>query len=77
MKNHHGSKKNTLFLTAPVALALAIVTSPLTSFASGGSGGGGRYGGTVMGSVGTDPISVIIISSSGGSIEVLTTPLQI
>jgi len=41
------------------------------------NGGGSRYGGTVMGYVGTDPVSVIIISSSGGSIEVLTTPFQI
>jgi len=41
------------------------------------NGGGSRYGGTVMGYVGTDPVSVLLISSSGGSIEVPTTPFQL
>lgn len=41
------------------------------------NGGGSRYGGTVMGYVGTDPVSVLIISSSGGSIEIPTTPFQL
>lgn len=41
------------------------------------NGGGSRYGGTVMGYVGTDPVYVIILSSSGGSITVPTTPFQI
>jgi hypothetical protein len=41
------------------------------------NGGGSRYGGTVMGYVGADPVNVIIISSSGGSITVPTTPFQI
>jgi hypothetical protein len=41
------------------------------------NGGGSRYGGTVMGYVGTDPVYVIIISSAGGSITVPTTPFQI
>ncbi len=41
------------------------------------NGGGSRYGGTVMGYVGADPVDVVIISSSGGSITVPTTPFQI
>lgn len=132
MQHHHGSKTSALFLTALVAISLAIATHPLTSYASGGggagggttakvdtikvskcfydaptgemlikasssntsahlyaytpagtylgevqNGGGSRYGGTVMGYVGTDPVSVIIMSSSGGSIEVPTTPFQL
>ncbi len=39
------------------------------------NGGGSRYGGTVMGYVGpNDPGFVYIVSSSGGSIAVATTP---
>jgi hypothetical protein len=41
------------------------------------NGGGSRYGGTVMPYQGTDPVYVTIISSSGGSITVPTTPFQI
>jgi hypothetical protein len=41
------------------------------------NGGGSRYGGTVMGYVGADPVYVTIISSSGGLITVPTTPFQI
>ena len=41
------------------------------------NGGGSRYGGTVMGFVGADPVYVTIISTSGGSITVPTTPFQI
>jgi hypothetical protein len=41
------------------------------------NGGGSRYGGTVMGYVGVDPVSVIILSSSGGSVDAPTTPFQI
>ena len=41
------------------------------------NGGGSRYGGTVMGFVPYDPGSMIIRSSSGGSITVPTTPFQI
>jgi hypothetical protein len=41
------------------------------------NGGGSRYGGTVMGYIGADPGHVLIISSSGGSILVPTTPFQI
>ena len=41
------------------------------------NGGGSRYGETVMGNIGVDPVSVIIQSRSGGSIEVPTTPFQI
>jgi len=41
------------------------------------NGGGSRYGGTVMGYVGIDPVHVVIISSVGGSITVPTTPFQI
>jgi len=41
------------------------------------NGGGSRYGGTVMGYVGADPVYVVILSSSGGSITVATTPFQI
>jgi hypothetical protein len=41
------------------------------------NGGGSRYGGTVMGFVPYDPGSMVIISSSGGSITVPTTPFQI
>ena len=40
------------------------------------NGGGSRYGGTVMGYVGADPVYILIASSSGGSIIVLTTPFQ-
>jgi hypothetical protein len=41
------------------------------------NGGGGQYGGTVMGYVGADPGSITINSSSGGTITVPTTPFQI
>lgn len=41
------------------------------------NGGGSRYGGTVMGYVPVDPLFVTIISSSGGSITVPTTPFQL
>ena len=41
------------------------------------NGGGSRYGGTVMGYIGADPGYVVIVSSSGGSIAVPTTPFQI
>jgi len=41
------------------------------------NGGGSRYGGTVMPWQPYDPIYVTIISSSGGSITVPTTPFQI
>jgi hypothetical protein len=41
------------------------------------NGGGSRYGGTVMPYVPTDPGSVTIQSSSGGTITVPTTPFQI
>src|SRR4249919_411741 len=34
------------------------------------NGGGSRYGGTVMGYVGADPVEVTITSSSGGSTTV-------
>ena len=41
------------------------------------NGGGSRYGGTVMGYVGADPVEVTITSSSGGTTTVPTTPFQI
>ncbi len=41
------------------------------------NGGGSRYGGTVMAYIPYDPGSMIIRSSSGGSITVPTTPFQI
>jgi hypothetical protein len=41
------------------------------------NGGGSRYGGTVMPYEATDPVYIVIISSSGGSITVPTTPFQI
>ena len=41
------------------------------------NGGGSRYGGTVMPWQPSDPGSVTIISSSGGSITVPTTPFQL
>ena len=41
------------------------------------NGGGSRYGGTVMPWQPYDPGTVTIISSSGGSITVPTTPFQI
>ena len=41
------------------------------------NGGGSRYGGTVMGYVPVNPVLVTIISSSGGSITVPTTPFQL
>ncbi|MEI7821210.1 MAG: hypothetical protein WCK55_09860 [Verrucomicrobiota bacterium] len=41
------------------------------------NGGGSRYGGTVMPYFPTDPVFVTIISSSGGSITVPTTPFQL
>lgn len=40
------------------------------------NGGGSRYGGTVMGYVGADPVYILIMSTSGGSIIVPTTPFQ-
>jgi hypothetical protein len=71
-----------------MALLLAIILAlmPRFSLASGGSGSGGgsgsvdtikRYGGTVMGYVGSDPGQVTINSNSGGTITVPTTPFQI
>src|SRR6476469_7021116 len=41
------------------------------------NGGGGRYGGTVMPYVSSDPGYMTIKSSAGGSITVPTTPFQI
>ena len=41
------------------------------------NGGGGRYGGTVMPYQPYDPINVTIISSTGGSVTVPTTPFQL
>jgi hypothetical protein len=41
------------------------------------NGGGSRYGGTVMPWQQYDPVYVTIISTSGGSITVPTTPFQI
>ena len=41
------------------------------------NGGGSRYGGTVMGFVPYDPGYMVIISTSGGSISVPTTPFQL
>ena len=41
------------------------------------NGGGSRYGGTVMGYIASDPRFVTILSSSGGSITVPTTPFQL
>jgi len=40
------------------------------------NGGGSRYGGTVVGYYGPDPVDVLILSSSGGSIAAPTTPFQ-
>ena len=40
------------------------------------NGGGSRYGGTVVGYYGPDPVYVHIVSSSGGSVIVHTTPFQ-
>jgi len=40
------------------------------------NGGGSRYGGTVMGYVGADPVYILIMSTSGGSSIVPTTPFQ-
>jgi len=40
------------------------------------NGGGSRYGGTVMGYIPYDPLTMTIKSSSGGSITVPTTPFQ-
>ena len=41
------------------------------------NGGGSRYGGTVMPYVPTDPVTMTIVSSSGGSTTVPTTPFVI
>ena len=41
------------------------------------NGGGSRYGGTVMGYVPKDPVLVTIMSSSGGTVVVPTTPFQL
>ncbi len=41
------------------------------------NGGGSRYGGTVMPYQSYDPVYVVIVSSSGGSITVPTTPFQL
>ena len=40
------------------------------------NGGGSRYGGTVMGYFPTNPITICIRSTAGGSIVVPTTPFQ-
>ena len=40
------------------------------------NGGGSRYGGTVVGYYGPDPVYILIISTSGGSILAPTTPFQ-
>lgn len=40
------------------------------------NGGGSRYGGTVVGYYGPDPVYIVILSSSGGSIAAPTTPFQ-
>ena len=41
------------------------------------NGGSSRYGGTVMGWLPYDPGYMVILSSSGGSISVPTTPFQL
>jgi len=41
------------------------------------NGGGSRYGGTVMPGQPYDPVYVTIVSTSGGSITVPTTPFQV
>lgn len=41
------------------------------------NGGGSRYGGTVMPYQAYDPVYVTIVSTSGGSVTVPTTPFQI
>ena len=41
------------------------------------NGGGSRYGGTVMGYIPYNPVTMTIKSSSGGSIIVPTAPFQI
>jgi len=41
------------------------------------NGGGSRYGGTVMGYVASDPLMVVIVSTSGGSTAVPTGPFQL
>ena len=41
------------------------------------NGGGGKYGGSVMGYIPNDPINVTIKSSSGAEITVPTTPFQL
>jgi len=40
------------------------------------NGGGSRYGGTVMGYIPSDPHSMLIVSSAGGTISAPTTPFQ-
>jgi len=40
------------------------------------NGGGSRYGGTVVGYYGPDPVYIHIVSSSGGSVMAHTTPFQ-
>jgi hypothetical protein len=59
-------------------------TARLFAYSSSGTligevqnGGGSRYGGTVMGYTPVDPILVLIVSTSGGSVIVPTTPFQI
>ena len=59
-------------------------TARLFAFTSSGynlgevqNGGGSRYGGTVMPYYPTDPVLVTIVSSSGGTIVVPTTPFQL
>ena len=41
------------------------------------NGGGSRYGGTVMPYQAYDPVNVTIVSTSGGSSTVPTTPFQL
>lgn len=40
------------------------------------NGGGSRYGGTVMGYVPVNPVTVLMVSSSGGRTTAPTTPFQ-
>jgi hypothetical protein len=59
-------------------------TATLTAYRPDGTvignvqnGGGSRYGGTVMPFQPYDPGTVTILSSSGGSVTVPTTPFQL
>jgi hypothetical protein len=70
MKNNKTNRAS--FLTTCLALLVAFTVGLMPALASASGGGG-----TVVAGSPTDPGYMVIISSSGGSITVPTTPFQI